>query len=98
MIPEGVTNISLAAFYDCSSLKEITLPENLSAIGPNAFYGCTNLDKIISLNRTAPQVENNIAFNEEVMQTATLYVPKGSKEAYSTAECWKDFVHIEEYE
>ena len=38
------------------------------------------------------------AFNEEVMQTATLYVPKGSKEAYSTAECWKDFVHIEEYE
>lgn len=98
MIPEGVTNISLAAFYDCSSLKEITLPENLSTIGVNAFYGCTNLNKIISLNRTAPQVENNVAFNEEVMQTATLYVPKGCKDAYSTAEYWKDFVHIEEYE
>ena len=31
-------------------------------------------------------------------QVCTLVVPKGSKEAYQSAEGWKDFLNIEEYE
>ena len=31
------------AFFECESLKEITLPEGLTSIGVRAFYGCTKL-------------------------------------------------------
>ena len=41
IIPDGTTSIGSAAFYDCSSLKEITIPENVTSIGDVAFTNCS---------------------------------------------------------
>ncbi len=42
-IPEGVTTIFGAAFYDCKQLSSVILPSTLLRISTNAFNGCSNL-------------------------------------------------------
>ncbi len=38
--------ISDRAFYNCSSLVNVTIPNSITSIGGNAFYGCTSLESI----------------------------------------------------
>ena len=40
IIPEGVTEIGEAAFYNCSGITSVTIPEGVTKIGPAAFEGC----------------------------------------------------------
>ena len=96
-IPDAIQSIGSWAFYQCSSLKTVTLSKDLRGIGNDAFRDCNNLREIYVRSNEVPQIDS-YAFDTEVLQLATLYVPKGCKEAYSTAEYWKDFAHIEEYE
>lgn len=46
VIPEGVTEIEDAAFYECMSLKKITLPSTLKTIGAAAFQSCHALTDV----------------------------------------------------
>ena len=96
-IPDAIQSIQSWAFNQCSSLKTVTLSKDLRSIGNDAFRDCNNLREIYVQSIEVPLIIDN-AFDTEVLQLATLYVPKGCKEAYSTAEYWKDFAHIEEYE
>ncbi len=41
-----VTEIRDNAFYECGSLKHITLPETIEKIGHHAFYACFSLESI----------------------------------------------------
>jgi BspA type Leucine rich repeat region (6 copies) len=41
-IPNGVTSIASAAFYNCR-LTSVTIPNTVTSIGTNAFYGCGTL-------------------------------------------------------
>jgi hypothetical protein len=45
-IPIGITNIGNYAFYDCTSLTNVTIPDGVVSIGTNAFYGCTSLTNV----------------------------------------------------
>ena len=40
------TEIPQKAFYQCSSLKSVTIPESVKAIGSEAFYSCYSLNEI----------------------------------------------------
>ncbi len=42
----GGTSIYEEAFYNCTSLKSISLPDSILIIGEKAFYGCKNLKNI----------------------------------------------------
>ena len=42
-----VTEIRDNAFYECTSLKQISLPKGLKKIGHHCFYGCSSLESII---------------------------------------------------
>ena len=41
-----VTSIGAYAFYECSSLKEITIPSGVTSIEKNTFDGCSSLQQI----------------------------------------------------
>lgn len=43
---DGLLKIGIRAFYNCSSLKSITLPSTLVEIGADAFCGCYNLREV----------------------------------------------------
>ena len=46
-IPEGITNVSAAAFLGCQSLQHVELPQSIEVIGPSAFRDCRNLKSIV---------------------------------------------------
>lgn len=43
VIPSGVEEIDWFAFYDCSSLLDITIPTTVKSIGHAVFDGCTHI-------------------------------------------------------
>ena len=45
-IPDGVTSIGNAAFYNCTFLNSVTIPESVTFIGKNAFRNCKNLERL----------------------------------------------------
>lgn len=46
IIPEGVTSIGFAAFWQLESLTSITIPNSLTVIGEYAFADCSSLTSI----------------------------------------------------
>ena len=98
IIPEGPATIWFSVFRGCINLESVTLPASVQKMFGGAFLDCPSLTKIYSLNPEAPEIssKSDEVFDESVMQNATLYVPKGSKESYSKADYWNRFVHIEE--
>lgn len=100
VIPEGPTTIWFYVFKNCINLESVTLPASVKMIHGGVFLDCPSLTKIYSLSPEAPEVSSKLEelFDESVMQNATLYVPKGSKASYSTADYWNRFVHVEELE
>ena len=45
-IPNGVTDIGVMAFANCTSLTSITIPSSITSIGDAAFSDCTSLTSI----------------------------------------------------
>ena len=99
-IGNNVKEIKDRAFYNCSQIMSLTLGSNVNYIGPGAFSGCISLTSVTSLNTTPPHKlasfdKRHDPFDDSVYNTATLYVPKGYKFAYSQ-EFWIKFANIEE--
>ena len=46
IIPNSVTSIGYAAFYECSGLTSVTIPNSVLSIGLGAFWGCSGLTSI----------------------------------------------------
>jgi len=46
VIPDGVSEIKGAAFYNYVGLTSVTIPDSVTSIGGNAFYGCAGLTNI----------------------------------------------------
>ncbi|MBQ9525543.1 MAG: leucine-rich repeat domain-containing protein, partial [Bacteroidaceae bacterium] len=96
IIPNGVTSIGYSAFDFCSNLTAITIPESVTIIGDYAFYGCDAINSVI----VGMQTPIDLSMNSNTFgnySNATLYVPTGSKAAYQSADVWKDFKEIMEY-
>ena len=91
-IPESVTQIGSMAFTGCSSLTSIVIPQGVTEIGESAFdsYGLTT----VVVKRMEPVPISEWTFSN--YDNATLYVPKGSRDAYKEAENWKLFSRIVE--
>ena len=93
----SVTSIGASAFKDCNNLSAIIIPTSVTSIGEEAFSGCTGLTTV-KCERTTPvdlSGTNNV-FDGVDKTTCILYVPGGSKDAYSNAVVWKDFTDIRE--
>jgi hypothetical protein len=46
IIPNTVTQIDNSAFYNCSTLRTVTMSNSVTSIGPEAFFGCSNLSSV----------------------------------------------------
>ena len=95
-IPSGVTYIGNYAISYCTSLTSITIPAGVTFIGDVAFSDCS-LREIHCVAKNPVTCGSRSFYNVD-KNTCTLYVPKGSLEAYKKAYTWKDFVNIVEEE
>ena len=92
VIGNAVTTIDDGAFYYCTSLTTVTLGSSLATIGNGVFDGCTSLKEIHCKSQNPPAILNNTL----PYSSATLYVPKGTKQAYQSADIWRNFTTIVE--
>lgn len=99
IIPDKVTKIDVDACRDLTSCTDIVIGKSVSTIGIYAFHRSkleTGNYKITSLNPVPPTLEDIKVFSDYDYTGTTLYVPKGSLDAYRNAENWKNFVTIKE--
>ncbi len=93
VLPNGIKEVGNKAFYNCPSLISVDISENVQTIGSSAF-NCSNLATVTSRIKK-PFAINGSVFSQNTLYNATLYVPKGTINAYKKTDGWKDFVWIE---
>ena len=84
-LPSGVTSIGNSAFSGCSGLTSLTIPSGVTSIGYSAFYGCSGLTSIYVYPENLPELGIDI-FNRCDAKNCTVYVPKGTYDAYKSSE------------
>ena len=94
-IPNSVTSIGESAFFRITKLKSLTIPESVTSIGNRAFGYCSNLKSVTVYWNEPLNIQSQTFFR---VKNCTLYVPKGSLEAYQNAEVWKGFSSIVEFD
>jgi hypothetical protein len=92
-IPSSVTSIGFYAFQNCSGLTSIQIPSSVTSIGSYAFEYCSGLTSV-TVEWETPISITSVVFSN--CANATLFVPRGSKAAYETANYWKEFKEIVE--
>ena len=93
MSQPGLKTLEFAAFMQCTQLAKVTLSNTVTTIEGNVFANCPVITEVYSLNHVPP---TGGVFLDEVYAAATLYVPRGYKEAYQADENWVKFQNIEE--
>ena len=84
-IPSSVTSIGNYAFYGCSGLTSLTIPSGVTSIGKWAFRGCSGLTSIYVYPENLPELGIDI-FTGCDAKNCTVYVPKGTYDAYKSSE------------
>ncbi len=97
-IPNSVTTIGEYAFSNCTGLTSVTIGESITAIGDKAFQPCDNIIDIHSYISADYLFQLKDIFSTTVYENATLHIPFGAKEAYSTIAYWNKFKNIVEDE
>lgn len=94
VIEDGVAKIGDYAFFGNRALESVKIPVSVTSIGYSAFSNCDGIGTIYSL-ATVPATTTMHCFTGSY-DTATLYVPSGSQEAYRSAMGWENFTSIVE--
>ena len=84
-IPSSVTSIGDGAFSGCSGLTSLTIPSGVTSIGKWAFADCSGLTSIYVYTKNLPELGSYV-FGGCNAQNCTVYVPKGTYDAYKSSE------------
>ncbi len=94
ILPNGITAIESPGFRNSKHLLDITIPATVKTICDEAFSGCNTLESITILGQTPPALGNDVFWNVP-LESATLHVPAGSRDAYAEAvNGWEQFTNI----
>ena len=96
-IPSGVTSIGQGAFLYCSGLTSLTIPSGVTSIGKYAFYECSRLTSIYVYPENLPELGTDI-FTGCDAKNCTVYVPKGTGDAYFRSAEFGYFYNIVEFD
>lgn len=94
-LPDSVKSIGFCAFGDCPALISVSLSSSLQNLDSEVFRDCVRLGSIHAKGMV-PAFAKSDTFDGVEKDKCILYVPKGTKEMYSTANGWKVFKHIVE--
>lgn len=94
-LPDSVDNLGDYVFADCPVLLSVSLSSSLQNVGSGIFAGCTRLSAIHAKG-VNPAFAKSSSFEGVNVEACILYVPKGQKEKYATANGWKVFKRIVE--
>ena len=90
----SATTIGYGAFYYCFALTSIDIPASVSMIDDYAFTACSSLTSVYC--HWEDPLECDPRFENTVLETATLYVPTGTIDAYRSVSPWSGFINIVE--
>ncbi len=79
-LPSTLTEINEAAFYKCESMTRLTIPAGVQVV--RDFYADKNLTELHFMSATPPKFYGSHRNYIELSEYATVYVPRGSLEAY----------------
>lgn len=88
-INNNITNIGLSAFFSCINLRSVIIGSGITIIGNTAFSNCSKLTNITLLPTTPPGIGSGVFSN--ISASATFTVPKGTLNAYQTADGWSTY-------
>ena len=100
VIPNSVTSIGYAAFYNCDGLISVTIGNSVTSIGNKAFSNCENLADVYCLATNVPDTPRNDwgesinPFVGSYPEYMTLHVPAASINNYKTTYPWSEFGNI----
>lgn len=98
IIPNTVENIADNALSGTPGLTSLTIPSSIVTIGKYALAYCPDLTKVVVRSSVPCPLDVDFdSWDAWDFNNMTLYVPKGSKEAYSNADGWSYFNNVEEY-
>ena len=102
VVPGETVWIGTGAPVFSSNMKRITIPAGVTRISYDAFKYCTNLKTIICQGTTPPIYDDGgEPFPTSLLNTTTVYVPKGCTETYRQGwpyRTFADFKNIVEYD
>ena len=92
-IPATIEIIESSAFSDCPNLKSVSIPSKVTSIGRWAFDKCIKLESVVVKNSVPLPIAYRTFCN---LGGAVLYVPKGCRNTYLSADNWRNFSQIRE--
>lgn len=94
-IPNGITTIAFAAFYESLRLQSVTIPASVTTIEDWAFYYCESLKTVYCKPTTPPALGESVFDNSDDGNDkpigCKIYVPEISVDAYKEAQNWSRY-------
>ena len=94
-IPNSVETIGEQAFQGCTGLTNETIGSGVTTIGAKAFNYCNALETVKCIGTVPPVMASADCFSTAAYNRATLLVPRQFVDAYTAADYWYKFAHID---
>ncbi len=96
LIPNDITEIKKYAFKNYSFLTSLVIPVGVTSIGEYAFFGCSSLSEVTCKATTPPALGSSVF--SSIAESAILYVPTGTCDAYMASDWAQYFTTIDDGE